>query len=779
MKRFYWIVTIVTFLFTVNIIPADAQNQDDIGLIEESTYNGNGVTLDDIFSKGSTTSERILFYNTGKKMFLNAGGFWGTRTATHTVGLPLIVEKVKKSDGTYEDYYLIQSPFNGYGIYMAKVTEQNQDNIDETSVKNVKDGVFLDRESSVSYRIAPRWRLTRVKYSDIKNPEEKGITEKDVVYKIQCLASDNYAVNSNLKNDIELVGNCKMTISVFAEGNYNLVRGLSKTHASYDEKYSYWKIVNMQEFTNTTLDDVNYYNEKPIDLTFLIRGQNFNRLNKYNLVSQKDGFKDRGWSSNYQNINGDNNNDTWYKTDFASANVYKRPSGISDSEYNDYHADGKFGMFYCGRIAGVKIADNTKPNYKVYQTVPVTQPGWYRIDCQGFYKTNGTDCIARIFAISDENANLGTAKNAYVNLLPQSYMKGYDENIQQSLDDKNNDTNYILANLKAKKAPENYVEAGVSFYTGCYPNSVLVYVSNENTSLKMGIEVTKREMTSDEVIYFDDFRLKYLGQSFALDDQDKFNSNGNFKNRPLVLRRALKEDKWNSIVLPVNLTKYQVNTTFFPYPRIAEFTGFKDRYTIEFKTINLDDFKEDDVVLKAGSCYIIRPGYNGNIGDVEIKIGDEAAQTMKGPYYMIDRVSYNSDDEPKIVTNEGNPYTYAGSDCKLTIKGSYKPVSIPQNSYLLYNSKLMHLTKDYYSKGYCWWIEDEHQMGANGISHSLFMSDIESNFDETTGFVSIKIGEEETNANDNIYNLQGQKMHSRTALSRGIYICKGKKIIVK
>lgn len=63
MKRFYWIVTIVTFLFTVNIIPADAQNQDDIGLIEESTYNGNGVTLDDIFSKGSTTSERILFYN--------------------------------------------------------------------------------------------------------------------------------------------------------------------------------------------------------------------------------------------------------------------------------------------------------------------------------------------------------------------------------------------------------------------------------------------------------------------------------------------------------------------------------------------------------------------------------------------------------------------------------------------------------------------------------------------------------------------------------------------
>lgn len=91
----------------------------------------------------------------------------------------------------------------------------------------------------------------------------------------------------------------------------------------------------------------------------------------------------------------------------------------------------------------------------------------------------------------------------------------------------------------------------------------------------------------------------------------------------------------------------------------------------------------------------------------------------------------------------------------------------------------MHLTKDYYSKGYCWWIEDEHQMGANGISHSLFMSDIESNFDETTGFVSIKIGEEETNANDNIYNLHGQKMNSSNALSRGIYISKGKKIIVK
>ena len=83
MKRFYWIVTIVTFLFTVNIIPADAQNQDDIGLIEESTYNGNGVTLDDIFSKGSTTSERILFYNTGKKMFLMPEDF-GVHVRQHT-----------------------------------------------------------------------------------------------------------------------------------------------------------------------------------------------------------------------------------------------------------------------------------------------------------------------------------------------------------------------------------------------------------------------------------------------------------------------------------------------------------------------------------------------------------------------------------------------------------------------------------------------------------------------------------------------------------------------
>lgn len=763
MKRVNLTFTLIALLFSIYRTPANAQEQD-MGLIEESTYNGKGVALDDITFDG-TTSERILFYNIGRKRFLNAGGFWGTRTATHTVGLPLIIEKV-----TDKPYYYIQSPLkNESNIYMAKVTE----NQDETNVKN---GVFLDRENTVSVRIAPRWRITRVNYSEITNPKIYGINEDDIVYKIECRTDDNYYANNNLKSDLVLVANRKMTISVFKEGNYNLVRGVPTTDNTYDEQYSYWKIVNLKEFNETTTSDKNYYTEKPIDLTFLVRGQNFNRLNKYNLITEGDPKTTRGWFTNYKEVSGNSTTDAWYKTSFSAANAYYNPANLTGDDFNNYHGDGKFGMFYCGRITGVNIKDDTKPNYTIYQYVPVTQPGWYRIDCQGFYKANGTDCLARIFAISDESATLGTAHNAYVNLLPQHYLKDYKADISTYNDAYGYNTNYILSNLKDHKAPENYVEAGVSFYTGCYPNSVLVYVSKENTNIKMGIEVLKRSMTADEVIYFDDFRLKYLGQSFALDDQDKLNSEGDFKNKPLVLRRALKEEKWNSIVLPVNLTKKQVNTTFFPYPRIAEFTGFKDRNTIEFKTINLDNFSEDDIVIKAGCCYILKPGYNGNTGEVEIEIGDYKTSTMTGQYYMIDRVSYNSGSKPEIDTSKG-PFTIAGSSCELNMKGSYLPVSIPKNAYLLYNSTLMHLTKDYYSKGYCWWIEDTHQMGANGKRHDLFMS--VGDIDETTGIISIKIGKEATDESEQIYNLQGQKMNVGSALPSGVYIRNGKKHIVK
>lgn len=749
MKIFYFILKFATLLTAINIAPACAQGSESAeAFIPESNYKGNGITIDD-----AAKSERVVFFNVGNKKFLNAGGLWGTAAATHTAGLFMKLEE--KSTGKY----YIHTPFFGEGQYVGYVSEGGDN----------KKGVFLDREKDDTFpKTATVFTFTKVEVSEIDNSikEECSISDGDNIYKIQLLSADN---SHAISTDQDLVANQQMRVYVFNDGNPNRV-DIQQSTTNTNIQYTYWKIVNMDEIERTMLQDTHIYDTEPSDVTFLIRAQNFNRQNAYtrDVTNEEDlPTDDSGWHHDF----ADN---SLYTTKF-NADDYK----ISNITFNnETHGDGKYGMFYCAQIknAGSYTVEKDK---SLYQTVPVTKAGWYRIDCQGFFYNNGgtESCCAKLFAYSDNTATEGTAKHAYVNLLPQRYLVSYPHEIYEDKTDNSSfDKNTNIKNLY-RRSPTTHLEAGIAFYTNEYPNSVLVYVPDAPANITFGIKAT-RDFTNNDVVWVDNFNMKYLGQSFALDDQDKVNSEGEFTNRPLVLRRALTGEMWNAIVLPVNLTKYQVNTTFFPYPRIAEFKGFKDRYTLQFVSVDLDNLKENDIAMEAGKCYIIKPGYNGHTG--EIQIGDEAAKTITAPYYMIDRVSYNSDSKPKIQENTV-PFTFPGSSCSLTIKGAYLPISIPKNAFLVYKNKLMHLTGDYKSKGYVWWIEDAHQMGVNGKAHKMSMSDIDSSYDETTGIISIKIGTDENGfeTDDSIYNLQGQKMNNSSALPRGIYISNGKKFIVK
>lgn len=751
MKRFYFILKFATLLTAINIAPACAQGSESAeAFIPESNYKGNGITIDD-----AAKSERVVFFNVGNKKFLNAGGLWGTEAATHTAGLFMKLEEKNTNTGKY----YIHTPFFGEGQYFGYVSEGGDN----------KEGVFLDRrKDDTSPKTATVFTFTKVVVSEINDSIKKkcSISDGDNIYKIQLLSADN---SHAISRDQDLVANQRMRVYVFNDGNPNRV-DIQQSTTNTNIQYTYWKIVNMDEIERTMLQDTHIYDTEPSDVTFLIRAQNFNRQNAYT----RDVTNEGDLPTDYSGWHHDFAHNSLYTTKF-NADDYT----ISDITFNnETHGDGKYGMFYCAQIKNAG-SYTVKKDKSLYQTVPVTKAGWYRIDCQGFFYNNGgtESCCAKLFAYSDSTATEGTAKHAYVNLLPQRYLVSYPHEISEDKTDNSSfDKNTNIKNLYGS-SPTTHLEAGIAFYTNEYPNSVLVYVPDAPANITFGIKAT-RDFTNNDVVWVDNFNMKYLGQSFALDDQDKVNSEGEFTNRPLVLRRSLTGEMWNAIVLPVNLTKYQVNTTFFPYPRIAEFKGFKDRYTLQFVSVDLDNLKENDIAMEAGKCYIIKPGYNGHTG--EIQIGDEAAKTITAPYYMIDRVSYNSDSKPKIQENTV-PFTFPGSSCSLTIKGAYLPISIPKNAFLVYKNKLMHLTGDYKSKGYVWWIEDAHQMGVNGKAHKMSMSDIDSSYDETTGIISIKIGTDENGfeTDDSIYNLQGQKMNNSSALPRGIYISNGKKFIVK
>lgn len=743
-KKFYILSTILTLCLCTNIKEMSAQIN-----VDKSGFTGKGSTLESLIPGTTGKAEKLLLYNVGKDMFLNAGGFWGTRTTTFTVGLPITLEK--QSNGSY----VMKGPFNNIsgaedvGNCIGRLDYKTGDDAYK------QNGVFYDRAENG--KSGTHWTFEKVADND-----------GDATYYIKCEKKYNLDNKSTsvLKNDYYLVGNQTMTIEVFKGGNNNLVKCLTESEKSaFDDKYAQWKIVTENEMIKQF--DTTYDKENPSDATFLLRAQNFNRTNMYNNADGTSTKESLGWQKSGSFT-------------YEVGTDVKPGSGQTDES----HGDGKYGMFYCG---GIKDA---KKGAKLYQTVAIRQSGWYRVDCQGFFynETDNDKCYARLYAkdITNKGTADNTASSAYVNMLPKSYGEPF----------------HALELISGQPAivedgiVTNKIEAAVVFYAQTYPNSLLLYINFDETAekertIELGIEITE-DMGKGDFTYFDDFQLKYLGESFAL-DEDWTNTDiytqdaATYKNRVLVLKRSLKANKWNGFTLPVSLTKQQLNTAFFPNPRLAVLTDMSSPYTISFKLVDLKTYKDDAIVIEAGKNYIINPGYEGREGMV--KVGNKDQTEVTGPYYTIDRVSFtpsavNADYATKHASTDESGFSYPGKECKLTMYGTYIKQAAPKHSYILYGGDMYHLTSDYRQKGFNCWIEDEHQMTNPAERHRMsFTAYMDGVSDDTTTDITEMLVYGGSSEDGTVYNIQGQAVSKcgidGKPLPKGIYIRNGKKIIIK
>lgn len=117
---------------------------------------------------------------------------------------------------------------------------------------------------------------------------------------------------------------------------------------------------------------------------------------------------------------------------------------------------------------------------------------------------------------------------------------------------------------------------------------------------------------------FDDFRLLYAGSTTSRDlilDEDKDNLNylldctETYDDVVLHLNKKSFNkniNKWNTIVLPVDLNKDQFTQAFGANARLAELTTLT-RNQIQFTTVKIADKRNNDVVLAAYVPYIIYP----------------------------------------------------------------------------------------------------------------------------------------------------------------------------
>lgn len=293
-----------------------------------------------------------------------------------------------------------------------------------------------------------------------------------------------------------------------------------------------------------------------------------------------------------------------YKTDPSHGlNDYKGSvtsytfNGTNYTSMNDYQTH--LGKYYCADIKNTRGA--------VYQVVHVDHGGSYVIECKAYSNTNK----AKLFAVLLNDPKEGTTN--------------YKEIVEGSLRETVVMQTANMSQTEQEKlhvSEQNMDYAGKEFYgSHKYFNSVLVQVPEHGGNICFGVRVGSvkdNDAGTNEWTVFDDFRLLYAGSTTSRDlilDEDKDNLNylldctETYDDVVLHLNKKSFNkniNKWNTIVLPVDLNKDQFTQAFGANARLAELTTLT-RNQIQFTTVKIAEKGNKDVVLAAYVPYIIYP----------------------------------------------------------------------------------------------------------------------------------------------------------------------------
>ena len=529
----------------------------------------------------TTDKNKIFFlYNVKTGLLLNAGGYWGTHVSLQEYGMPLWVyaggddwihfqQDIDKQDGASENQEGCSLEYF-YGEGYAS-----------TSI-----GVFVDRniyKSSTDKTVIQRgWMIEPIK-GDSKN------TFRIYTYRRSTsgYTGDNYDryYLSAAASQGDVDKNCGAFL---------------KTDNDYSDEGSQWRIFSYQQLYNLQTNSIGF--KSSLDLSFKLECPGFSRdngaLEKWKTAVYKEGATGSfrfGLEERYKTDPSHGLND--YKGSVSSVNPYTF-NGTTYYNLNDYQTH--LGKYYCADIKNTRGA--------VYQVVHVDHGGSYVIECKAYSNTNK----AKLFAVLLKDPKEGTTN--YKDIVDGSFRETVvmqTANMSQTEQD----------NLHVSDQNMDY--AGKEFYgSHKYFNSVLVQVPEGGGNICFGVRVgsvkDNEAGTNDEWIVFDDFRLLYAGSTTSRDlilDEDKDNLNylldctETYDDVVLHLNKKSFNkniNKWNTIVLPVDLNKDQFTQAFGANARLAELKTLT-RNQIQFETVKFAEKGNNDVVLAAYVPYIIYP----------------------------------------------------------------------------------------------------------------------------------------------------------------------------
>lgn len=717
-------------------------------------------------------SKTFLLLNVGTEKFFNIGGAYGRHASLSNTGMYLWIWKNSTTEGIFN----IRTRLNY--VNASTTVTQNLNNADSyvQYIDNDSNmpGIYPDCQPSDANRKFG-WKFEKA----------VGYSETNKVYTISTYG-DRYLTATPDDKD----------------GN------LCKAEASSNSDNQVWKLVTLQEYYDLFKNSPSDLNS-PIDITFLLKnpGFGYNKSNAAFWAPSGDAHDFRLGVEDY------------YKK--TTEDYYKRL--INDKEERIYDFNENLyqnGKYFCADI-------KNQHKYTVSQSINVTQPGWYIIRCNGFSNTN----LANLFISNLENYfnyfNYGIIDNITVSPLKE-----------------------INANVS-----QNLLEAGKKFYNGEYENEVKVYVSQDDIknmggeeTLYFGIMLKGDASTKaeNEWTAFDNFRLLYAGESSNAPDLVLDEDNPDlryltetieeYNNCNLHLKRSFELNKWNTLILPVDLTYGQMKKAFGNEVKLAKLYTLTPN-SVRFKTVECNS--DDDVMFEAYTPYIIKPtkaaGQNSayttprlkkganqywldkNVG--KISYAEEGVERYTGgkvcikanhydiPNVTLDRALLKTKlDNHWVSTTTPSTTTTDADNNKMVCKGTmaktfyinkdgkgafYEDEGVKRDDlkgdYFMNKGTMYKVpaTKQYGLKAFRCWFEltNTTDAGLNNTSQAkdvkLFINEIE---DETTGIGDIITDPAFSHAAyqyDGVYNLQGQLVRQGTSLEglpQGIYVVKGKKV---
>ena len=530
-----------------------------------------------------TDKSQIFFlYNVKTGLLLNVGGYWGTHVSLQEYGMPLSVYQDKNGWIHFQQDIDKQSTSSGEGcsleyFYDAKNTGNND---------AVNNGVFVDRDiynSSTDTTVIQRgWKIVPIE-GDAKE-----------TFRIYTYRRSTSGYKSSTKYDNYYLSAASSVVDVDKNCGAFLT-----TDKDYSEDGSQWRIFSYQQLYDLQTNSIGF--KSLLDLSFKLECPGFNRdngkLDNWTTAVYKEGATGSFRFGLEKRYKTDPKNVSY---DYTGSVTSDKPYTFNKIEYksmNDYQTH--LGKYYCADIKNTRGA--------VYQVVHVDHGGSYVIECKAYSNTNK----AKLFAVLLKDPKEGTT----------NYKEIVDGSLRETVVMQTaNMSQTEQTNLQISEQNMDY--AGKEFYgSHKYFNSVLVQVPEGGGNICFGVRVgSVAENVADdgEWTVFDDFRLLYAGSNTSRDlilDEDKDNLNYLLECTEtyddVVLHLNKKSfnkniNKWNTIVLPVDLKKDQFTQAFGANARLAELKTLT-RNQIQFETVKFADKGNNDVVLAAYVPYIIYP----------------------------------------------------------------------------------------------------------------------------------------------------------------------------